>query len=257
MATGVVRLGTQVPKDAREWERVLRTLNTAVRVDADGNVIFEGVAPNTVAFVIIGSSSAVPNARGLAVTSELTLTDNGAGSSLQIGVAPTIARDTEVTTAANAAQAAAEATAAAALTAHEGASNPHPTYLTQAEGDARYSQFASGTATPSLTGMTTVPTPTIRYTKVGNLVTVYFPETLATSNSTEMQLTGFPAAITPARTQRMLCRVRDNGTVTLGVASIGTGSDMVFGLNVSYATTGFTNSGSKGIEEQVLSWTLD
>jgi hypothetical protein len=55
----------------------------------------------------------------------------------------TIARDTEVTTAANAAQSAAEATAAAALTAHEGAANPHPGYLTQAEGDALYQPLAS------------------------------------------------------------------------------------------------------------------
>lgn len=47
-------------------------------------------------------------------------------------------------------QAAAEATAAAALTAHEGASNPHPGYLTPAEGDAAYD--ALGAAAAALAG---------------------------------------------------------------------------------------------------------
>jgi hypothetical protein len=66
------------------------------------------------------------------------------GDTIQDGDIPsTIARDSEVTVAANAAQAAAEATAAAALTAHEGASNPHPGYLTQAEGDALYQPLAA------------------------------------------------------------------------------------------------------------------
>ncbi len=74
----------------------------------------------------------------------------------------TIARDTEVTTAANAAQAAAEATAAAALTAHEGASNPHPVYLTQTEGDGLYQPLASvlsmpHTGTGSPEGVITAP----------------------------------------------------------------------------------------------------
>ena len=58
-----------------------------------------------------------------------------------------IARDSEVTVAASAAQAAAEATAADALAAHEGAANPHPVYLTQTEGDARYVQLTAAWTT--------------------------------------------------------------------------------------------------------------
>ena len=54
-----------------------------------------------------------------------------------------IARDTEVTSAANAAQAAAEATAASALASHVAAGNPHPIYLTQAEGDGLYQPLAT------------------------------------------------------------------------------------------------------------------
>jgi hypothetical protein len=37
-------------------------------------------------------------------------------------------------------------TAAAAVTAHEGAANPHPTYLTQAEGDAAYDALGAAAA---------------------------------------------------------------------------------------------------------------
>lgn len=62
---------------------------------------------------------------------------------LDADIPSTIARDSEVTTAANAAQAAAEATAAAALAAHAAAGNPHPVYLTQAEGDALYQPLAA------------------------------------------------------------------------------------------------------------------
>lgn len=54
-----------------------------------------------------------------------------------------IARDTEVTAAANAAQAAAVATSASALAAHVAAPDPHPGYLTQAEADALYQPLAS------------------------------------------------------------------------------------------------------------------
>lgn len=48
-----------------------------------------------------------------------------------------------------AAQAAAEGTAAAALTAHEAAANPHPGYLTPAEGDAAYAAISHGTHVPN------------------------------------------------------------------------------------------------------------
>jgi len=48
-------------------------------------------------------------------------------------------------------------TIAAAITAHEGLSNPHPTYLTQAEGDARYPQ-KSVTTVANASGGATVDT---------------------------------------------------------------------------------------------------
>jgi len=62
----------------------------------------------------------------------------------------TLARDTEVaagdaavTTAFQAADATVASNAAAALAAHVAAADPHPVYLTQTEGDARYSQLST------------------------------------------------------------------------------------------------------------------
>lgn len=54
----------------------------------------------------------------------------------------TIARDTEVT----AAQSAAEGTAASALAAHVAAPDPHPGYLTPAEGNAAYDAIGAAAA---------------------------------------------------------------------------------------------------------------
>src|SRR5690349_9100216 len=39
--------------------------------------------------------------------------------------------------------------AAGAVAAHEAAANPHPTYLTQAEGDAAYAALSHGTHVPN------------------------------------------------------------------------------------------------------------
>lgn len=89
----------------------------------------------------------------------------------------TIARDTEVTTAANAAQAAAEATAAADLAAHEAVSDPHPGYTTAAELSTALSalNLASGVYTPTLTNVANLDGSTAfecQYLRVGSVVTV-------------------------------------------------------------------------------------
>src|SRR5687767_8663873 len=70
---------------------------------------------------------------------------------IESDIPATIARDSEVTSAASAAQAAAEATAAADLAAHEAAGDPHPQYTTAAELSAALSalNLASGTYTPT------------------------------------------------------------------------------------------------------------
>ena len=60
----------------------------------------------------------------------------------------------EVTSAANTAQSNAEGTAAAALSGHEAAPDPHPGYLTPAEGDAAYD--ATGAATTAVSNHDTV-----------------------------------------------------------------------------------------------------
>jgi hypothetical protein len=73
---------------------------------------------------------------------------------LDADIPASIARDSEVTAAISAHEAAADphpgytttAELSAAITAHEGASNPHPTYLTQTEGDALYEPIGAAAA---------------------------------------------------------------------------------------------------------------
>ncbi len=71
----------------------------------------------------------------------------------------TIARDTEVaagdaavTTAFQTADATVASNAAAALAAHVAAADPHPVYLTQTEGDARYRQQSTSITYAEITG---------------------------------------------------------------------------------------------------------
>lgn len=254
MPTGVVRIGTQVPKDTREWERVLRTLNTAVQVDAEGNVLFEGVAPDSIAFVTIGNTTLLPNERALSVSSELTLTDNGAGSSVQIGVAATIARDTEVAAAVTAHEASPDphpgyttaAELAAAITAHEGAGdphptyttaaelaagiaaheaagNPHPTYLTQAEGDALYVPLADvldGSATydpPDLaTGATAVTSVTVTGAAAGDFAIASHSD-VSTTDADKVVL---HAKVTATNTVTVVFQNHHSGNVDLASGTL-------------------------------------
>jgi len=65
--------------------------------------------------------------------------------------------------------------------------------------------------TGTLTGCTTSPTYTIRYTVIGNTVTLNIPDWTATSNTTSKTITGMPAALYPARTQYGLMASSDNG----------------------------------------------
>ena len=65
--------------------------------------------------------------------------------------------------------------------------------------------------TGTLTGCTTAPTYTIRYTLIGNQVTLNIPDWTATSNDTSKTITGMPAALYPARDQYGLMATSDNG----------------------------------------------
>lgn len=108
----------------------------------------------------------------------------------------------------------------------------------------------------TLTGLTTSPTTTIRYHRVGGLVRLNWSAQSATSNATSLTITGLPAAITPVNTSPPeLCRVIDNGTTQLGTASVTSLGVITFGVG---ATAGsFTNSGTKGFPAGGIVYQLD
>jgi len=168
----------------------------------------------------------------------------GGGAITDADIPSSIARDAEVT---------------AAIATHEGAADPHPTYINATELAGTLTLYAllesTGTYTGAFTGTDTNPAPVIRWSKIGKLAVIYIPQANATSNATTFMITGAPAAIQPARAQTMLAIVRDNGTVALGTASMGTNGTLTLGLGA--AGGAFTASGSKGVELQTLAYSLD
>jgi len=112
----------------------------------------------------------------------------------------------------------------------------------------------TGSFVVGLSGCTTVPTGIAYWQRatVGGPITIFFPELIATSNSTSTSLTGFPAALWPQRSMTQIFGVKDNGTYQLGTitaTSIG-----ALNLGVGASSGAFTGSGSKGIPAQVFTY---
>jgi hypothetical protein len=110
-----------------------------------------------------------------------------------------------------------------------------------------------GTFTGTLTGCTTSPTATLRYVKVGSLVTLFIPSAgdglSGTSNSTAMTITGMPSGILPSRTQTLAFPSVGDNSALIGDgeavhAQISASGVITFLINGS--ATGFTGSGTKG-----------
>jgi hypothetical protein len=110
-----------------------------------------------------------------------------------------------------------------------------------------------GTFQITYTGMTASVTGTAVWTRVGNLVVLYFPAALGTSNTATMTATGMPAAIRPARVQNFSisgCIENNTGAAwSTNVVSIATGGTVTFTNAALGVITGgsFTNSGTKGV----------
>jgi hypothetical protein len=108
--------------------------------------------------------------------------------------------------------------------------------------------------TATATGMTTSPTGTVKYSVVGNTVTLDIPSISGTSNSTAFTLTGGPADIRPAVDKDIVVRIQDNGVVALGFARIKTTG--VIELSATVAGNVFTASGVKSVTPNSISYTL-
>lgn len=114
----------------------------------------------------------------------------------------------------------------------------------------------TGTFTGTLaTGGTTTPTVSCKYTKVGTSVTLRIGLVTYTSNATGMTLTGLPSAIQPATggVTTVMSSIFNNGSTQAGFATVTTGT-MTFltGTIGTFATTGFTPTGTKGFAQDTV-----
>jgi hypothetical protein len=144
---------TPPPKDQRAWDQWARAVDI---LPDDGSVdtdqIVDGAVTNdklrnSAAVSVIGNPGASPaTPQDIAASADGYYLRRSAGG-LAFGaitdadIPSTIARDTEVT---------------AAITAHEGLSDPHPVYLTQTEGDARYLELTDSANPSASLGLTAV-----------------------------------------------------------------------------------------------------
>lgn len=128
-------------------------------------------------------------------------------------------------------------------------------------------QLQSGTFVGTLTGCTTVVTGTFHYTIAGGVCTISLANlsnVTGTSNSTAMTLTGLPAVCQPATQNPFVpCVFEDNTALAGGFAEVAPGSGTitffkasVSGANIVYSATGFTASGTKGMDATVITYSL-
>ena len=113
----------------------------------------------------------------------------------------------------------------------------------------------NGSYTATATGMTTSPTGTIIYSRVGKSVTMSIPNIFGTSNATTFTLTGGNAAMKPTSNRVAQVVVSDNGgSAVMAIAIIGTNGIIQLFANLS--GTGFTASGTKSVGECTLSYVI-
>lgn len=189
------------PANQRDWDRWARSVDV---VPDDGTITTEKIVDNAVTNEKLRNSAAL-SVIGNPTGSEASPQDIAAGSDghflrrsggavgfgaiADADIPSSIARDTEVTTAISnhesapdphpSYQTAAEVTSAvnAGISAHEGAADPHPGYTTAAELSSAIAalNLTSGAYAPTGTGITNVAALTTydcNYLRVGSVVTV-------------------------------------------------------------------------------------
>ena len=139
-----------IPKDIIEWARYF----TSLVITPDPGTITDDTFANRTPNSVIGraAGTAGPPA-DIAASADRQLLVRRASTLQFAGLEPAdlpsgTATDAEVA----AADAVVAAAAAAALAAHVAAADPHPVYLTQTEGDARYRELTDAVTYAELTG---------------------------------------------------------------------------------------------------------
>jgi len=122
----------------------------------------------------------------------------------------------------------------------------------------------TGTFTGTLTGLTTSPTGTCTWTRIGKLVLLGLPINIGgVSNSVSFGMTGLPAAIQPATlTQWVPCAaMEDNSVVKTGTGVIITAGSGTLAFTLNGNSAGWTAANSKGtpasVQSQVIAYLLN
>jgi hypothetical protein len=114
---------------------------------------------------------------------------------------------------------------------------------------------ASGSFTGVLSGMTTVTSGTINYSRIGNFVALKISgggSITGTSNTTSMTLSSLPTVCRPKTTIDVFCAgVFDNGVGVSSLTRISTAGGVTFATSVTGGA--FTAAGTKGLGS---TWTL-
>ena len=112
----------------------------------------------------------------------------------------------------------------------------------------------SGTFVGTLTGMAGAVAGIVNWSKTNNVVTLTLPAAIqGTSNATTMTLTGMsPSALLPAIQRSVTCLLTDSGTNQGGWALVAASGTITFGLTFANTTSGFTNTGTKGLPGSFL-----
>ena len=111
-------------------------------------------------------------------------------------------------------------------------------------------QITQGSFTGTLTGMTGATTGTVSYQRFGQIVYLYCAAAITgTSNTTAMTMTGIPAAIqNSGTTAQLICPgMWTNNGATINAAATINATTVTFYAGAPPSTTGFTNSGAKGL----------
>jgi hypothetical protein len=127
--------------------------------------------------------------------------------------------------------------------------------------------YQTGSFTATVTGCTTTVTGTAFYVIIGGICFISLApgaNITGTSNSTSMTVTGLPAVCQPAtQFPAVPCTVEDNTAFGTAYAELSPGSgtitffrQIVSGTVVNLTSTGFTASGTKGLDGTVLIYPL-
>lgn len=114
--------------------------------------------------------------------------------------------------------------------------------------------YEEGTFTVTATGMTTSPTQTVSYVRVGNIVNLTLLTLTGTSSATTFTLTGMPTACRPAATRTVKVRIADNGVIDNGIMEISSAGVMT--IYKGLAAGVFTAIGAKTIYSESLSYII-